>query len=287
MDLIAQYKQLVQLERQTASEEEIAFVSISGRIDYLARAGRAVKGVSVVKARTRLGGKTILALAQSNKDNAFALFKTGDNVAVAKSSADAATLAGVVSRVMNGMLHVALANVSDTDLFSITQAEKVAVASAVPLRGMLDSLPQLEAVITNAKGANSSISTDLMHVLLETGVAIPSFGVLAGQSISYLNPSSQQSAVAKCWAANQLALIHGPTGTGKIETVVELVRQLVARGDRVLLCWPRIRLTPHLNSKLSMTRIGHPSRVRQEQVLDHVLDILGACGEADLSNSST
>ncbi|KAJ3228553.1 hypothetical protein HDU78_009731 [Chytriomyces hyalinus] len=287
MDLIAQYKQLVQLERQAASEEESASVSISGRIDSLARAGRAVKGVSVVQARTGLGGKTILALAQSDKDNAFALFKTGDNVAIVKSGADAVTVAGVVSRLMNGTLHVALADVSDTDLFSITQAEKVAVAkvaSDVPFRRMLDSLAQLEAVITNAKGANSPISTDLMHVLLETGVARPSFGVLAGQSISYLNPflnPSQQSAVARCLAANQLALIHGPPGTGKTETVVELVRQLVARGDRVLLCGPSnisvdtlaARLTPHLNSKLSMTRIGHPSRVRREQVLDHVLDI--------------
>ncbi|KAJ3244071.1 hypothetical protein HDU77_010070 [Chytriomyces hyalinus] len=287
MDLIAQYKQLVQLERQAASEEESASVSISGRIDSLARAGRAVKGVSVVQARTGLGGKTILALAQSDKDNAFALFKTGDNVAIAKSGADAVTVAGVVSRLMNGTLHVALADVSDTDLFSITQAEKVAVAkvaSDVPFRRMLDSLAQLEAVITNAKGANSPISTDLMHVLLGTGVARPSFGVLAGQSISYLNPflnPSQQSAVARCLAANQLALIHGPPGTGKTETVVELVRQLVARGDRVLLCGPSnisvdtlaARLTPHLNSKLSMTRIGHPSRVRREQVLDHVLDI--------------
>ncbi|TPX70967.1 hypothetical protein CcCBS67573_g06377 [Chytriomyces confervae] len=287
MDLIAQYTQLVQLERQAASEEESASVSISGRIDSLARAGRAVKGVSVVQARTGLGGKTILALAQSDKDNAFALFKTGDNVAIAKSGADAVTVAGVVSRLMNGTLHVALADVSDTDLFSITQAEKVAVAkvaSDVPFRRMLDSLAQLEAVIMNAKGANSPISTDLMHVLLGTGVARPSFGVLAGQSISYLNPflnPSQQAAVARCLAANQLALIHGPPGTGKTETVVELVRQLVARGDRVLLCGPSnisvdtlaARLTPHLNSKLSMTRIGHPSRVRREQVLDHVLDI--------------
>ncbi|KAJ3234501.1 hypothetical protein HDU81_001388 [Chytriomyces hyalinus] len=287
MDLIAQYKQLVQLERQAASEEESASVSINGRIDSLARAGRAVKGVSVAQARTGLGGKTILALTHSDKENAFGLFKTGDNVAITKSGADAVTVAGVVSRLASGTLHVALSDVSDTDLFNITQTEKVAVAkvaSDVPFRRMLDSLAQLEAVISNAKGANSPISTDLMHVLLGTGAAKPSFGVTAGQSISYLNPflnPSQQSAIATCLAANHVALIHGPPGTGKTETVVELVRQLVARGDRVLLCGPSnisvdtlaARLTPHLNSKLSMTRIGHPSRVRREQVLNHVLDI--------------
>tara|TARA_B110000208_G_scaffold39071_1_gene51735 strand:+ start:1087 stop:4500 length:3414 start_codon:yes stop_codon:yes gene_type:complete len=47
---------------------------------------------------------------------------------------------------------------------------------------------------------------------------------------------SQRSAVAHCLASRDLALIHGPPGTGKTTTVVELIRQAVASGMRVLAC---------------------------------------------------
>jgi len=52
-----------------------------------------------------------------------------------------------------------------------------------------------------------------------------------------LNPS-QQEAVRFALAAEQVALIHGPPGTGKTFTLVELIRQLVQQKKRVLVCGP-------------------------------------------------
>jgi DNA polymerase alpha-associated DNA helicase A len=52
-----------------------------------------------------------------------------------------------------------------------------------------------------------------------------------------LNPS-QQEAVRFALAAEQVALIHGPPGTGKTFTLVELIRQLVLQEKRILVCGP-------------------------------------------------
>ena len=48
------------------------------------------------------------------------------------------------------------------------------------------------------------------------------------------NPA-QDRAVRRALAAEDLALVHGPPGTGKTYTIGRLVAELVARGDRVLL----------------------------------------------------
>src|SRR4030095_6728705 len=48
--------------------------------------------------------------------------------------------------------------------------------------------------------------------------------------------ASQRHAVGVALGAKDIALIHGPPGTGKTTAAVELIRQSVRRGDRVLAC---------------------------------------------------
>ena len=47
---------------------------------------------------------------------------------------------------------------------------------------------------------------------------------------------SQRVAVVKALASQDVVLVHGPPGTGKTTTLVEYIRQEVARGSRVLAC---------------------------------------------------
>lgn len=89
---------------------------------------------------------------------------------------------------------------------------------------------------------------------------------------------SQQQAVTFAMSANDLAVIHGPPGTGKTTTVVEVIRQAVASGERVLACAPSNTAVDNLLERLvaageHAVRLGHPARVL-EVVRSHTLDAL-------------
>jgi superfamily I DNA and/or RNA helicase len=89
---------------------------------------------------------------------------------------------------------------------------------------------------------------------------------------------SQIEAVEFALAAEDVAIIHGPPGTGKTTTVVELIRQAVARGEKVLACAPSNLAVDNLLERLVAAderaiRLGHPARVLPA-LQEHTLDLL-------------
>ena len=90
--------------------------------------------------------------------------------------------------------------------------------------------------------------------------------------------ASQIEAVRFALAAADVAVIHGPPGTGKTTTVVALIRQAVARGEKVLACAASNLAVDNLLEKLvaageNALRLGHPARVLPE-LQQHTLDLL-------------
>jgi ATP-dependent RNA/DNA helicase IGHMBP2 len=81
----------------------------------------------------------------------------------------------------------------------------------------------------------------------------------------------QRRAVGFGLAASPVALIHGPPGTGKTTAVVELIRQAVVRGDRVLACAASNVAVDNMAERLlrhhpaakpvRLVRVGHPARL--------------------------
>ena len=107
------------------------------------------------------------------------------------------------------------------------------------------------------------------------------------EEIEWFDPTmndSQKEAVKFAIAAREVALIHGPPGTGKTHTLIELILQLLKRGKRLLVCGPSNisvdniveRLAPR---KVQMVRLGHPARLLPS-VLDHSLEVLTRTSEA-------
>lgn len=92
-----------------------------------------------------------------------------------------------------------------------------------------------------------------------------------------LNPP-QLAAIDFSLRAKDFAIIHGPPGTGKTTTVVEFIRQVVARGETVLACAPSNHAVDNLLEKLLAAgelpvRLGHPARIMPE-LRERAIDIL-------------
>jgi ATP-dependent RNA/DNA helicase IGHMBP2 len=86
----------------------------------------------------------------------------------------------------------------------------------------------------------------------------------------------QQTAVQHAVAAEDVAIIHGPPGTGKTTALIALIRTAVRHGKRVLACAPSNMAVDNLCTGLlatgvSIVRLGHPARI-QDELHAHTLD---------------
>ncbi|MEO9964252.1 MAG: AAA domain-containing protein [Reichenbachiella sp.] len=87
---------------------------------------------------------------------------------------------------------------------------------------------------------------------------------------------SQNDALHQIHNAKDLAIVHGPPGTGKTTTVVQAILETLKSEMQVLVCAPSNAAVDLLAEKLGeqkieVLRIGHPARVTEE-ILSKTLD---------------
>ncbi|ETN43672.1 uncharacterized protein HMPREF1541_02831 [Cyphellophora europaea CBS 101466] len=307
--LLTTLSSLLALELHAETTQNALLLS-SAPPTLLARAGLALLNLSIASYRTGLGGRTVLELvldaAVVPKDSRGELpehhgIRTGDIVRVGERPREAARkrevrevekggVEGVVVRVGERGVWVAVGREGrdrDEEGGGIEQLGDgklwlVKLANDVTYRRMDQALSKL------TKTPEEQYTT-LQRVLF--GLSQPSAPDLASVSVadlSFLDPTlnaSQRDAVRFALASPDLALIHGPPGTGKTYTLIELILQLVQRGQRVLVCGPSNISVDNIVERLAATapgtpivRLGHPARLLPG-VLGHSLEVLTKTSE--------
>ncbi|MEA5459438.1 AAA domain-containing protein [Arcicella sp. LKC2W] len=91
---------------------------------------------------------------------------------------------------------------------------------------------------------------------------------MAAEALQKLN-TSQKNAVDKILYANELAIVHGPPGTGKTTTLVQAIKALIKQeNQKILVVAPSNTAVDLLSEKLSeeglnVLRVGNPARVSE------------------------
>ena len=86
----------------------------------------------------------------------------------------------------------------------------------------------------------------------------------------YLNPT-QERAVNEVLRAKDVAIVHGPPGTGKTTTLVEAIRETLMREPQVLVCAQSNMAVDWISEKLvdrgiNVLRLGNPTRVNDKML---------------------
>ena len=257
------------LDLEAEAEEEA--VRKAAQSDTAARDGAALTGLTLRESEFGLGGRLLLTFARGTRADPLPPNRLQPGAPVVLSQTDThrrrPTLRGVVYDRDHTTIGVAFDPPDDDPPDDAAYRLDLSADEVSRVR-------QQEA-LRRAAAADGDRLAELRDVLL--GDREPAFDPPPDVPVTPLNPS-QAEAVRFALAAKDVAVIHGPPGTGKTTTVVELIRQAVARGERVLATAASNHAVDNLLEKLLAAgelpvRVGHPARV-DPALRDRALDIL-------------
>lgn len=149
-------------------------------------------------------------------------------------------------------------------IMDIQQAENLGVQLYFDETSYRTMFEALEDVL-RAKGNRLA---ELREILLGTVKA--GFRELYPVRFPWLN-STQETAVNKVLCARDVAIVHGPPGTGKTTTLVEAIYETLHREPQVLVCAQSNTAVDWISEKLvdrgvNVLRIGNPTRVNDKML---------------------
>ncbi|TAQ89531.1 Nucleoside-triphosphate phosphatase [Chlorociboria aeruginascens] len=294
--------QLALLDQELQSElQETSSLISNTSPTSLQRAGLAITNLVLNSQRTGLGGKTVVELgpdAATSSDGELSEhgIRTGDIVVVAEQPAGSARKRevreleakgsrGVVTRVGRQAIWVALDGDDDDNVAGMKRVWVVKLANDVTYKRMNQTMERLKKMKSDGYSSFVMVLFGLSS-FSQVPNDLNNLGD-GGGKIEWIDPSlndSQKDAILFALASREVALIHGPPGTGKTHTLIELILQMLKKGLRVLVCGPSNisvdniveRLAPH---RIPIVRLGHPARLLPS-VLNHSLDVLTQTSEA-------
>lgn len=282
----------------------------------LAAFGLAILNLSMVSFNSALGGKTSIELSldpaycQPGDEIPAGSLKVGDIVKLDRMSVSSGenntSLEGVVTRLNGKSVFISIKeNSFDESLLNLynntandnNRMYVVKLTNSVTYKRMLQAMMKLNSLRDNDK-------SEVMKILLGESRFYPKLNNY--KKLEYWNDNlnqSQKDAIEFSIFKSPITIIHGPPGTGKTYTLIELIKQLkFTCGEKILVCgasnisvdnilerlspsftpasdMPGVKKNRKRHQKKSqalpekLIRIGHPARLLSSN-LKHSLDVL-------------
>jgi len=268
LEELQQLSELLQLEKQADLQqfkEQIQRLPLSERKEK----GYAWYPVQLVKSGYTYGERAFVTLEREMPEDSPHHFRAGKvvNFFTNQPAAKHPEKTGVVNYVSKNRMQLILNSKDLPDWLGLGQI-------GVDLLFDERTYQEMEKALNKVQETKHGRLAELRSILF--GQQPARFAPASLPELPHLN-ESQREAVQQILSAQDIAVVHGPPGTGKTTTLVEAVRCLSEQEATVLVTAPSNTavdlLTERLAEKgLEVTRIGNISRV-DESVIRHTLEM--------------
>lgn len=292
---VEKQRQLLQLEKEWEWQENSSLLATANH-SQLQKIGKAILNLSIANQFTGFGGKIHIEFTSAVANVLPATkIRTGDVVKVERCESQEENCQGIVTKLHGNSLVVCLQG-TEADGDKLVNSNGKYKIFQIPND---ISFKRYEQILTKLQ---TEISDQICSKALFSKLNATPISVFKLDLYNDQLDSSQQEAVRHALTTKPLALIHGPPGTGKTMTLIEIILQLVKptnsmlygegqRGNKILVCGPSNisvdnlieRLDPYASKlNIRLIRTGQPARIL-DSILKHSLEAqLKKCGQSEV-----
>lgn len=259
-------QQLLQLEYENEKKEFSELREKAG-LDRLLSSGKALTGIKLINSHYNSFNQKVLEIsfsAQEDDDNnnfeygVPVIFFGFDNNKAFKLNN---LFSGEISYVDGNRMGIIVSDSIRIDkLYSYPDIGIMVSFDETTYKVMFEALNRT----INASGRQAELR-DLIYSGKESGI-----WKLPYSFFPYLN-KDQEEAVNKILSAKDIAIVHGPPGTGKTTTLVEAIYETLRKEPQVLVCAQSNLAVDWISEKLiergiNVLRLGNPTRVNDNML---------------------